>query len=237
MTPTDSTPTGPEHTSAKVAQTVWLVRHAETAAPTLFHGAESDVELGAHGRRQTAAVVPWFAALRPSAVVSSAMRRAVETAAPIAAACGVPHLREPDLHERRVGSLSRQPREQADSVWEETLARWIAGDTGFAIAGMESFDAIRDRTLPAFRRVAEAHPGGRVVIVCHGVVCKVLLLSLLRGRTAADWVTIGRAQNLAVSELVPDAGTWTARQLLTVPPPVAEVNAAFAEAGVRKTEA
>ncbi len=237
MNPTHSAPSELEHMSANVAQTVWLVRHAETAAPTLFHGAESDVELGAHGLRQTAAAVAWFAALKPTVVVSSAMRRAVETAAPIAAGCGVPHLREPDLHERRVGSLSRQSREQADPVWEETLARWIAGDTAFARAGMESFDAIRDRTLPAFRRVAEAHPGGRVVIVCHGVVCKVLLLSLLRGHSAADWVTIGRAQNLAVSTLVPDAGAWTARHLLTVPPPVVEVNAAFAEAGVRKTEA
>ena len=35
----------------------------------------------------------------------------------------------------------------------------------------------------------------------------------------------------------PDADAWTARQLLVVPPPVAAVNTAFAEVGVRKTEA
>lgn len=220
----------------RLPEAVWLVRHAETAAPTLFHGAESDVELGEHGHRQTAAAVEWFAALKPTVVVSSAMRRAVETAAPIAAGCGVPHLQDPLLHERRVGSLSRQRRDAADPVWEETLARWLAGDTAAAGAGMESFDAVRDRTLPAFRRVVEAHPGGRVVIVCHGVVCKVLLLSLLRGYSSANWLTIGRAQNLSVSELVPDADAWAARQLLLVPPPVAAVNAAFAD-GVKKTEA
>ena len=220
----------------QLPEAVWLVRHAETAAPTLFHGAESDIELGEHGHRQTAASVEWFAALKPTVVVSSAMLRAVQTAAPIAAGCGVPHLQEPLLHERRVGSLSRQRRDAADPVWEETLARWLAGDTAAAGAGMESFDAVRDRTLPAFRRVVEAHPGGRVVIVCHGVVCKVLLLSLLRGYSSANWLTIGRAQNLSVSELVPDAGAWAARQLLLVPPPVAAVNAAFAD-GVKKTEA
>ena len=220
----------------QLPEAVWLVRHAETAAPTLFHGAESDIELGAHGHRQAAAAVEWFAALRPTVVVSSAMRRAVQTAAPIAAGCGVPHLQEPLLHERRVGSLSRQPRDAADRVWEGTLARWLAGDTAHAVEEMESFDAVRDRTLPAFRRVVEAHPGGRVVVVCHGVVCKVLLLSLLRDYSAANWQTIGRAQNLSVSELVPDAGAWTARQLLMVPPPVAAVNAAFAD-GVKKTEA
>jgi probable phosphoglycerate mutase len=121
-------------------------------------------------------------------------------------------------------------------IWADTVARWQAGDTGFSPPGIESFDAIRQRTLPVFRRVVESHPGGRVVIVCHGVVCKVLLLSLLRGRSAADWTTIGRAQNLAASELVPDVGEWTARQLLVIPPPVVAVNAAFVD-GVKKTEA
>jgi hypothetical protein len=60
---------------------------------------------------------------------------------------------------------------------------------------------------------------------------------LLRGRTAADWVRIGPAKNLAVSELVPDAGAWHARELLVVPGPVAAVNAEFDEVDVRKTEA
>lgn len=215
---------------------VWLVRHAETATPSLFHGAESDVELGVHGHRQATVAAEWFAERKPTVVVSSAMKRAMQTADPIATACRVPHIVEPLLHERRVGSLSLRPRVEGDLIWEETLARWLTGDTAYAPPDMESFDAIRDRTLPAFCRVVEANPGGRIVIVCHGVVCKVLLLSLLPGHTAADWMKIGVAKNLAVSELVSDADTWTARQLLVVPLPVAVVNATFDD-GVRKTEA
>src|SRR5262245_59462953 len=209
----------------KLPQTVWLVRHAEVAIPTTFHGAESDIELGEHGHRQVAAAIDWFKALTPTVVVSSAMKRAVQTAAPVAAACGVPHLLEPQLHERFVGPLSQKPRAEADHIWEETSRQWIAGNTAYAYPGMESFDALRDRTLPAFRRVAEGHAGGAVVIVCHGVVTKVLLLSLLRGYGPANWVTIGRVQNLAVSELVPDGELWTGRQLLVVPPQVLAVNA------------
>lgn len=216
---------------------VWIVRHAETAAPTLFHGAESDVELGEHGHRQAAAAAGWFAVRKPTVVVSSAMRRAIQTAAPIAAACGVAHEIEPLLHERKVGPLSGRPREEGDPTWNETLARWLAGESAFAHPGTESFDAIGDRVLPAFRRVAEAHPGGRVVVICHGVVSKVLLLSLLRDRSAADWVRIGAAKNLSVSELVPEAGGWAARELLAVPPPVLAVNALLEDAGVGKTEA
>lgn len=207
---------------------VWLARHAETAVPTMFHGAESDVELGEHGRRQAGAAAGWFAEQRPTAVVSSAMIRARDTAAPIAAACRVPHLTEPQLHERRVGPLSRKPRAEADHIWEGTISRWLGGDTAYSYPGMESFDELRDRTLPAFERVVRAHPGGRVVVVAHGVVCKVLLLSILRGRSPADWVRIGKIPNLAVSELVPDGGLWRAERLLFVPPPVLAVNAAAA---------
>jgi len=53
-------------------------------------------------------------------------------------------------------------------------------------------------------------PAGAVVIVCHGVVSKVLLLSRFATHTAADWLKIGLAKNLSVSELVPDVDAWVA---------------------------
>lgn len=218
--------------------TIWLARHAETAAPTMFHGAESDVALGEHGKRQTIAAAGWFAELQPTAVVSSGMIRARDTAAPIAAACGVPHHIEMPLHERRVGPLSKMPRANADHVWDYTTARWIDGETSYAYPGMESFDELRDRTLPVFERLAAAHAGGRVVVVCHGVVCKTLLLCILRGKSPRDWNAIGRIPNLAVSELVPDGDKWRAAHLLLVPPPVLAVNAdAASDADAWKTQA
>jgi probable phosphoglycerate mutase len=216
---------------------IWLARHAETADPTVVHGAESDVELGGHGRRQAEAAAAWFRDLDPTAVVSSAMRRAVDTAAPVAALCGVAHEIEPDLHERFVGPFSRKSGSEVDTVWAETVRRWESGEDTYAHPGMESFAAIRDRTRPAFERVVKRHVGGRVVVVAHGVVCKVLLLSLLHDHGPADWTRLGRALNLSVSELVPDGTLWRARRLLEVPPPVAEVNVARADSGGKKTEA
>src|SRR4051812_48620176 len=166
---------------------IWLARHAETAVPAVFHGAESDVGLSDLGRRQAAAAAAWFRHFTPSAVVSSAMLRAKDTAAPIAAACGVPHEIEPALHERRIGPMSRT----ADSVdagpWPETIRRWVAGVLDYATPGAESFADLRDRVVPAFGRVAERHRGGRAVVIAHGVVCKVILLTLLPGFGPADW--------------------------------------------------
>ncbi len=190
--------------------TIWLARHAETAVPNVVHGAESDVDLGEHGHRQAEAVAPWFRDLRPTVVVSSAMRRAVQTAAPIAALCAVRHEIEPDLHERIVGPFSQKGGAEVDVVWAETVRQWEAGEVAYAYPGMESFARIRDRVVPAFQRVVDRHVGGRVAIVAHGVVCKVLLLSILRDHSAADWTRLGRALNLSVSKLVPDGSLWRA---------------------------
>ncbi|MCS6866738.1 MAG: histidine phosphatase family protein [Gemmataceae bacterium] len=212
------------------------MRHAESATPTLFHGAESDVELGAHGHRQAKAAAEWFRQLQPTLVVSSAMRRAVQTAAPIAALCGVAHVIEPLLHERAVGPLSGRPRDEGEPIWQETLAKWRSGETAYAHPGMESFDAIRQRTLPVLQRIVTDYVGGRIVLVSHGVVCKVLLLTLLPGYSAADWLRIGVAKNVAVSELLATTDGWHARQLLQVPAPVQAVDAARAQA-VAMTEA
>lgn len=197
---------------------VWLVRHAESADPTIFHGAESDIELSELGERQALTAAAWFRALRPTRVISSAMRRAVATAAPIATAAGVAHLLEPAFHERRVGALGGTRFTLTDGPWAETLAHWTAGRSHFTTDGAESFDALRDRSLSAWNRVIVQHRGERIVLVAHGVVCKVLLLSLLPGWGPTRWAELGRVENLATSELFRhDDGPWQAGQLLIVP--------------------
>lgn len=201
--------------------TIWLTRHAESAEPTVFHGAESNIGLSTLGSRQAAAAAEWFRSHRPTAVVSSAMLRARETAAPVAAACGVPHVLEPDLHERRVGELSGTSFSSSSGPWHDTVHRWMAGETAYTTPGAESLDELLARLVPALERVAKRFPDGRVVVVAHGVVCKVLILALLPDRSFADWQKLGKVPNLAVSELHFDGANWSAGSLLELPPPVA----------------
>ncbi len=189
------------------ATRVLLLRHAETARPDVFHGAESNIGLSERGLRQAIALAPVLAAQQPVIVVCSAMRRAVDTAAPIAQACATPLQIEPHLHERKVGLLSGTPFTQADGVWLETLRRWMTGETSYAPEGAESFDAIRDRVLPVWRRLAEQHAGKTYVVVAHGVVNKVILCSLHAGLTPANWNDF-RSHNLGVHELQWAASRW-----------------------------
>src|SRR5947209_6066216 len=187
---------------------VFLLRHAESADPLVFHGAESDVGLSERGRRQAELLAPVLAEARPAAVVSSAMRRAVDTATPIAAACGLGLRVEPDLHERRVGALSGTATQGSEGVWPDTLRRWVAGETAYAPPGAESFDAIRDRVLPVWRRLTRDYEGRTLVIVAHGIVCRVLLLSELPGLGPAEWPNLGPIRNLGVNELLWAGEAW-----------------------------
>lgn len=191
---------------------VLMLRHAETSQPDIFHGAESDVGISARGRRQAEEIAPLLAAERPVAVVSSEMRRALESAEPIARACGLTLQIEPTLHERRVGVLSGTRTSPPNDLWNSTIARWESGDVDYALPGAESFTDIRDRVLPAWERLARHYDGKTWVLIVHGVVIRVLLISILPEFQPFGWHEIG-ITNLAVNDLRWDAGRWTAARL------------------------
>ena len=194
---------------------VLLLRHAETAAPGQFHGAESDVGLGPRGFEQAEAAAPAVARYRPAAVYSSAMLRARQTAAPIARACGLEAVPVAALHERRMGALSGVPMAEGWAAYTAAMAAWQAGDLDAAHEGGESFAAIRDRVLPALEEMARRHPGATIAVVAHGVVIRVVLSCWLDG-SPARFDRFG-IDFVAVNDLHHTAEGWQARMLNGVP--------------------
>lgn len=191
---------------------VLLLRHAETAAPDQFHGAESDVGLGARGHSQAEAVARTLAVLSPVALYCSAMRRAVETAGPIGRACGlVPQLVE-SLHERRMGPLSGRPRSEGHDAYREARTRWMAGELDYTHPGGESYAEIRRRAVPPFEALAARHHGQTIVVVAHGVVIRVLLTTLLDGYGPEHFDVIG-IPNAVLNDLRHAGDRWRAEAL------------------------
>lgn len=164
-----------------------LIRHAETSAPDVFHGAESDIGLSAWGLRQAGMLAEHLRAERPHALYCSALRRARDTAAPVAAACGLEAVVIPALHERKIGPLSGLSRSDGWEVYAESKRRWIEGNLEFTHEGGESFADIRRRVLPIIGELRDRHAGETLVVVAHGIVIRVLLLSLLPDMTSADF--------------------------------------------------
>ncbi len=200
-----------------MATRIWLMRHAETSQPGVFHGFESDIDLSPLGHRQAEAVAPIIAGYRPDAIYSSGMLRARQTADPIARACRLPVIIEPELHERKVGSLAGTPAQPELGIWPDTLKHWIEGDVAYAPDGAESYVDIQRRVLPAWDQIVEANVGRSLVVICHGIVCRVLLLSLLPNQSVADWAKLGHVGNISISELNGSGRDWQALRIGEVP--------------------
>jgi broad specificity phosphatase PhoE len=196
----------------KQATRVLLLRHAETAAPDVFHGAESDIGLGPRGLRQADAVARTLSALAPEALYCSAMRRAVETALPIGRACRLVYQCVESLHERRMGPLSGQSREAGLGAYEEAKRRWMAGEFDYTHEGGESYADIRRRVVPAFEALAGRHAGQTIIVVAHGVVIRVLLTSLLEGYGPEHFAAIA-IPNAGVNDVRHDGLRWRAERL------------------------
>jgi broad specificity phosphatase PhoE len=191
---------------------ILLARHAETAAPDRFHGAESDIELSARGFEQAEKMGRWLAVAGASALYCSGLRRAMDTASPIGRACTLEPIVIPALHERRIGPLGGLSREEGWATYADSKARWIAGELEATHPGGESFADIRRRVCPILEGLAARHRGETIIVVAHGVVIRVALTSLVTGFAPADFDRIA-IDFASVNDLWFDGKIWTARAL------------------------
>jgi broad specificity phosphatase PhoE len=144
---------------------------------------------------------------RPTLLVSSAIRRAIDTATPIAIACGLPPQTVEPLHERRMGPLSGQLRAVGVRAYHDAKQRWESGELNWTHEGGESYADIRARVLPVWQELAARASGQTMVIVAHGVVIRVLITTLVEGLSHADFSRIG-IDHVAVNDLRWDGSRW-----------------------------
>lgn len=203
---------------------ILLVRHAETAAPNLLHGSESDIDLSARGERQAEALGRVLLGEKADGLVCSGMLRARRTAAAIGTATGLEVRVEPALHERSIGGLSGQEKhivKTRSDVWPRTIHRWKAGETSYASEGAESVDDILRRVLPIWSALTAEFDGRKVTVVAHGMISKVLLLNILPGYSLADWERFGSIHNCSITDLEWTGSAWQVHRLNTLAPEVA----------------
>ncbi|MXW90083.1 MAG: MSMEG_4193 family putative phosphomutase [Acidimicrobiaceae bacterium] len=168
-------PTNPARGAAKAAPVgclVLLVRHGQT--PTtgdVLPGRAPGLHLAPEGVDQARAVAERVAGLgRVKAVYASPMERAVETAAPIARACGLRVRKNPGLIECDFGRWTGRKLKTLSKSKECTTVQLLP--SGFRLPGGESFAELRIRALDAVAAITARHPGQTVVAVSHADVIK-----------------------------------------------------------------
>jgi broad specificity phosphatase PhoE len=146
--------------------TILLVRHGATEwNRTKRAQGHADIELDDDGRAQADHAAAELAGNHLVAVYSSDLRRALDTAAPIAAAHGLDVVVESDFREIDQGRWEGLTTDEIKSSWPEL---WGPARHFTARPGGESPQQVRARALAGLRRVVEAHPVGTVVVVSHG---------------------------------------------------------------------
>ncbi|HZP31112.1 MAG TPA: histidine phosphatase family protein [Acidimicrobiia bacterium] len=163
-----------------------VIRHAEphrVDAPGNGGGA-ADPGLTARGCEQAERLAAWLAVENVDHVVTSPLRRARETAAPLAAAFGLVAEVDDELREYDAGSDSYIPIEELRAAKSD---EWYATINGrWDVLGHEPPSAVRDRVVPRFEDLIARFPGGTVAVVAHGGVINVYLAHVL-GLEASLW--------------------------------------------------
>ncbi|CAL9315674.1 histidine phosphatase family protein [Streptomyces olindensis] len=178
---------------ARHGQTVW---HAENR-----YAGVSDIALTDTGRAQAEALGRWAAAHPVDAIWTSPLSRAVATAEPACRALGLTPQREPGLRECDFGVVEGRTLAEFATEDPEWAAAYRADPVAHSFPGAEDPTAAASRGVRALRDIAAAHPGGRVLVVAHNTLLRLVLCTLLSIPTREYRRVLPRLRNAAISEL------------------------------------
>jgi alpha-ribazole phosphatase len=179
-----------------VVTTLYLIRHGETeGAEIRRYKGTLDVPLSEKGMKQVERVSEHILKLmstiqkegdalpvserNPAAVYSSDLSRALKSAEIIARPHSLSPIVVPSLRERNFGLWEGMSFEEIKDKYPEEFKAWAGNPLEFSPVNGESTLEVRDRVMDAFEKIVQAHPGGRVAIVAHGGVNRIILCHIL----------------------------------------------------------
>ncbi|PWT73383.1 MAG: hypothetical protein C5B60_08235 [Chloroflexi bacterium] len=168
--PPDGQPKG------KPARLLLLVRHGQTTfnLEGRLPGQLPGIALTDEGRRQAQQAAVALSGLPLSAVISSPLERALDTAQIIARGWALPVQLDPRLMDTDVGTWSGQKLDdlnKTDPLWKSFVER-----PNQPPPGVESFTAVENRSVAVVERILQDTSLGQyVVLVAHADVVKLIL--------------------------------------------------------------
>ena len=158
------------------ATRIIAVRHGETAwnVDARIQG-QLDIQLNETGRWQARRVGHALSGEQISAVYSSDLGRAHDTARAIAEAAGIAVLPHPGLRERRFGMFEGKTFDEIHQHWPEHAHNWRKRIPEWEPPqGGESLLQLRERVTRTVSDLAARHPGEQIAVVAHGCVLDTL---------------------------------------------------------------
>jgi broad specificity phosphatase PhoE len=157
-----------------------LVRHGETTwhSENRYAG-RTDVPLTDRGRRQADALGRWAAGAGLTAVRTSPLGRARETGAPAAAAAGLSPIADDRLIELDFGAGEGLTSAEMTARFPEARHAFEVDPVQAHLPDGEHPALAVDRAAGCLAELVEAQPEGRMLVVAHSTLNRLLLCHLL----------------------------------------------------------
>ena len=165
-----------------------LIRHGETAfnASETFRG-RADVPLNENGLKQAQLLGEYLRDEKIDAVYSGPLQRAVKTAEAIAGHQGLSVIVVDNLNDIDCGSWEGLTLKEVKEKYSELYQDWLDTPEQVKLPGGESLDDVRNRALPFMQDAVMRCGKGKIALVSHRAVHKVLICALLRMDNSSFW--------------------------------------------------
>jgi len=159
---------------------VLLIRHGQSEGNAARRfGGHTATPLSPRGRKQAQATAASLKSEGLTAIYSSDLARAVETAKPLAAFTGLTVIPTDAFRERSVGVMEGLTFEQAAERHPEQYAALLRRDFEHVLTGGESYRQLLDRARQKLDEVIAQNSGGKIAVFSHtGTIC-ILALHLM----------------------------------------------------------
>ncbi len=155
-----------------------LVRHGETEWNRLhrFQGL-SDLPLNSKGHKQAQALASALKEETLTAIYSSPLRRAIQTAGHIGNFHpAIPLLKKAELVEMNLGEFEGMAAQDWAGRYVEFRRNWEKNPANLAMPGGESLQEVQHRAMDGLQKILERHPPGSSLLLCsHNFVIVSLL--------------------------------------------------------------
>ena len=186
----------------------YFLRHGETAwnAEGRICGS-TDVPLSDAGRRQAQLLAFRVKPVLAVALYSSPLSRALETARLIGETIGREPVVDHRLAELNYGAWEGRTFEEIQRATPAVYRAWDADPANLAPPEGESGAHLIERVTPFLADVAQRHPSGNVVVVCHKTVCRLLACHIM-GVPLAEYRRRVPMENAALNIFEMREGIW-----------------------------
>ena len=178
------------------ATNVLLIRHGQSRgnAERRF-GGHTATPLSVRGRKQAEATARTLKAESPTAIYSSDLARAMETAKPLSDLTGLPINGTTAFRERSVGLMEGLTFEDAAQQHPDQYAALLRRDFEHVLTGGESYRQLLDRARQKLDEIIAENHGGKIAVFSHtGTIC-ILALHLIGALDAPElkpvWISTG----------------------------------------------